>query len=116
MHGRPNGSGVIATCLHCQIELNRPNDAEMQDHYLNCTQRKKGFNNNRAHIRKSIGVEYVTFDSISAMEINAQKKHHIMPGYRTTYIMTPNGIQRHDECQRCKQLVDPKRVSRESHR
>lgn len=92
-----------AKCAHCQIVLKRPNDTEMKEHHQICAQRKSKINHEHHGIRKTVDIEYVPLNSISAMEIKAQKKRqNLMPGFKTTYVMTSNGLQRNEECQVCR--------------
>lgn len=114
MHKNTKGSGVRAKCVHCHIVLNRPNDKEMNQHYQIYTQRNLKLNNHQC-TQKWADMESVSFDSVSAMEIKTQKKRQeFMPGYRSTYISMPNGLQRYGECQVCKCLIEP--PSLEKHR
>lgn len=106
LHENSNESGVIARCVHCLARLNRPNDTEMQNHYLSCTGRRQGSNKNR--IRKRAHIEYAAQNCVSPMEINAQKKRfETMAGFRTTYITKSNQIKRYAECRMCKTIVHP---------
>lgn len=106
MHENIEGSGVQAKCIQCQIILNRPNDKEMRQHYEICSQRKSELNNGKGADNERLLV--VDSDSVSAMEIRAQQKRlEFMPGYKSTYISTSNGLQRFGECQVCKCLIKP---------
>lgn len=96
-----------AKCERCQIELNRPNDKEMKQHSGLCLQRSSPLNSGRS-VRKSDDIEYLSMDSISAMEVRVQRKRQeVMLGFKSTYISTSNGVQRFGECQMCKILVEP---------